>query len=104
MGKKEWVKTARKVNELYCNTTSLMSIGEYCNGFKRSPMFNDELRDLENIYRDNLQETEERLGDCMPTLIHFLETFLNLQKKKQMLGEKLESLLEKEDEEGYDYD
>lgn len=71
---------------------------KYFEGFKvgkEKKMFQEELKDLESVYQKTLESVEEKLSDVSPALLHYMEQFVELNKQKEVVSEKLEALLEK---------
>lgn len=85
-------------------------IRAYLRGFKhkrKKPMFVDELKDLEIVYKSSLDSIQREVEETLPSLLHYMEKFLELHKQNEAIAEKLEILNAKtgknsEDEEGDD--
>ncbi len=60
-------------------------------------MYEEELKDVEKAYRNTLQEIKEGLEDNLPYFLSCMETFLDLNKKQEIISDKLEELLDKND-------
>jgi hypothetical protein len=71
---------------------------KYYEGFKvrkEKRMFQEELKDLESVYRTTLESVEEKLIDIRPFFLYYMEQYLELNRQKRTISEKLEELLEK---------
>lgn len=58
-------------------------------------MYQDELNDLEIVYKSTLVNLHKQVEDCLPSLLHYMEEFLNLHKQNEAIREKLDVLLAK---------
>lgn len=71
-------------------------------------MFEEQLKDLEITYKGALIHLHKQVEDTLPPLLHYMEMFINLHKKNELVREKLDNLLAKtgrcceEEEEDYD--
>ncbi len=69
-------------------------MGEF-NVINRSPMFQDELKDLKLVYKTTLSNLHQDVVKCLPPLLHYMEQFLTLHKQNEAIREKLDVLLAK---------
>lgn len=81
----------------------------YFEGFKvgrEKAMFEEELKDLEDKYRKELNELKRAKDECLPPLLYYMEQFLVINRKIEVADEKLDTLMEKKrrktEEEGDD--
>lgn len=84
-------------NELIRRYIREMAIAErgYYEGFKPAKervMFKEEIEDIENVYQSVLNSTNDALEDMLPTILHYMEEFVNLHAKRDAVGEKLATL------------
>jgi hypothetical protein len=110
----DWIVDSSEWDEQRLDRPSAESVSRYFRGFnfnkpKRRPMFEDELRDLEIVYRKTLDDLDEQVQICLPSLLVFMEQFLKLHKQNEAIREKLDVLLAKSrredesEEQGFDY-
>lgn len=67
-------------------------------------MFNQELKDLEIVYKTALKNYAKEVEDILPTLLHYMDKFLTVHKQNEAVREKLDTLLEKTGRESSDED
>lgn len=109
----EYTNVQRKINGLrmhidykkmqeylkgYWDRPSPEGIRKYYKGFNminRSPMFEEELKDLEQAYRISLKDMEKEVEEVLPYLLSYMESFVTLHKKNEAMREKLDALLAK---------
>ena len=68
---------------------------KYYQGFRvgrEKKMFEEELEDIENTYKSIIKELNMDMEVCLHPLIHYMEEFVNLHKKKDVFQEKLDAL------------
>lgn len=85
------------------NRPSAEQIRKYYGGFNkinRSPMYKDELDDLEQVYESALDELEQDTERRLPILVYEMKNFLSLYVKTEDITEKLENLRAKRDSQG----
>lgn len=58
-------------------------------------MFEDELEDLELVYKSTIRDLHEKVEDVLPSLLYYMEEFLSIHKQNEAVREKLDVLLEK---------
>ena len=58
-------------------------------------MFQEELNDLEMVYKKTLVDLHQQVEHCLPSLLHFMEDFITLHKQNEAVREKLDALLAK---------
>lgn len=77
------------------NRPSAKQIRQYYKGlaYGEKPMFEDEIKDLEKIYRDRLEEINEVDAYSMEVFVQKMETFVKRYREKEQIQEKLENLL-----------
>lgn len=84
---------------------------KYYEGFKvgrEKKMFEEELKDLEMVYKKTLIDLHKQVEDCLPSLLHYMEEFVTLHKQNEQVRERLDALLAKtgrepqDDEEDYE--
>lgn len=71
---------------------------KYYEGFnvgREKVMFQQELKDLETVYRSALDNYEKELEEILPSHLYYMEKFLTLKKQSEAISDKLEDLLEK---------
>jgi hypothetical protein len=71
---------------------------KYYEGFnvgREKKMFQEELKDLEIIYKRDLIQLQRKVENCLPALLYYMEEFLNLHKQNEEVREKLDVLFEK---------
>lgn len=71
---------------------------KYYEGFnvgREKVMFQQELKDLETVYKTALENYAKEVEDVLPSLLHYMEKFLTLHKQNEAIRDKLEDLLEK---------
>jgi hypothetical protein len=71
---------------------------KYYEGFnvgREKAMFQQELKDLETVYKTALENYEKEIEDILPSHLYYMEKFLTLKKQHEAISEKLEDLLEK---------
>lgn len=71
---------------------------EYYKGFnmiKRAPMYEDELKDLEHVYKSKLVHLHQEVEYILPSLLHCMEEFISLHKQNEAIREKLDLLMAK---------
>lgn len=95
-----WIVDLKDYNKQRLDRPSVESVRRYFNGFKfnminRRPMFQDELNDLEIVYKSTLVNLHKQVEDCLPSLLHYMEEFLSLHKQNEAIREKLDVLLAK---------
>jgi hypothetical protein len=75
------------------------AIRKYYRGLlpKRKPMYDDEIKDLELIYRKQLVEATTGMEDIMPSVLFEMRAFIKLQEELAMVREKLDNLLAKKE-------
>lgn len=77
----------------------------YHQGFtymKEFEKYKEEMQDLENIYKEKIEEAKSDIDCCVPMFLKYMEEFLTSHKKLDEIREKLNDLqfkkqLEKED-------
>lgn len=84
----------------YWDRSSPEALRKYYRGFKfntikRRPMFIEELKDLEIVYKGTLVQLHKQVEGCLPSLLHYMEEFLSLHKQNEAIREKLDGLLAK---------
>lgn len=80
---------------------------KYYEGFnaaRERVMFNEELKDLEIVYKTALKNYAKEVEDILPTLLHYMDKFLTVHKQNEAVREKLDTLLEKTGRESSDKD
>jgi hypothetical protein len=95
-----WVVDYKDYNKQRLDRPSAESVRRYFDGFKfnminRRPMYQDELNDLEMVYKKTLVDLHEQVEQCLPSLLHYMEQFLTLHKQNEAIREKLDVLLAK---------
>ena len=83
---------------------------KYYEGFnlgREKIMFQEELKDLEVVYKTALKNYAKEVEDVLPSLLYYMEKFLTLHKQNETIRDKLEDLMEKtgrqpQDEDGDD--
>lgn len=71
---------------------------KYYQGFnfgREKTMFQDELGDLEIVYKTALKNYAKEVEDVLPSLLYYMEKFLTVHKHNEAIREKLDILLEK---------
>lgn len=71
---------------------------KYYEGFnvgREKEMFQEELKDLELVYKHSLVQVSKQIEDCLPSLLHYMEEFVDLNKQSEAIRDKLDTLLEK---------
>lgn len=71
---------------------------KYYEGFnvgREKEMFQEELKDLEQTYKETLVNVENELENCKPSLVYYMKHFIALYEKRGQIIEKLQILLEK---------
>jgi hypothetical protein len=71
-----------------------MAIAEraYYEGFKPAKervMFKEEIEDVEKVYGSVIASTNNSIKEILPSLLHYMEEFVNLHGKKDVMEEKL---------------
>ena len=110
----KWVVDCDGWDEIRLDRPSAESVSRYFRGFdynkpKRRPMYENELSDLEMVYRKTLVDLDHQVQIVLPSLLAYMEDFLALHRQNEAIREKLDVLLaksgrENEDEEqGCDY-
>lgn len=76
------------------NRPSANQIRKYYGGFRmqRDEIFGDELSDLEKVYTATLDEMQENISNILPTMLVYMDKFLEYNKKSDVIREKLECL------------
>lgn len=82
------------------NVRCMNNFSEYLNGFKlndanRKPMFEDELKDLELVYRKELIAIRKDIESDLPYLIDYMKDFVKQHERTEELNDKLQVLLAK---------
>lgn len=93
-----WIVDNKDYDKIRMERSSKAAWKKYYTGFNkidRKPMYKDELQDLENVYKHTLHNIQAQERNVMPSLIHYLEEFLELHKQKEAINEKLDVLLQK---------
>lgn len=93
-----WSIDRQELKEYYHNymdRPSIEAIRKYYRGNKRMPMFADELKDLEMVYRSTLKDNEETIRRLLPAFLAVMEDYLSLHQEGEAVREKLDSLLAK---------
>lgn len=70
----------------------------YYEGFnvgREKKMFQEELKDLETVYKTALKNNAEDIADILPSLLHYMEKFVNANRQSEVIREKLFALLAK---------
>lgn len=70
----------------------------YFEGFKvgrERQMFEEELKDLELVYKSTLNQVNKSIKNCLPSLLHYMGEFVGLHEQYEAVSEKLETLLAK---------
>lgn len=70
----------------------------YYEGFnvgREKQMFQEELKDLETVYKSALKNTAQDIEEILPSLLHYMEKFVNANKQSEAIREKLFALLAK---------
>lgn len=71
---------------------------KYYEGFnvgREKQMFQEELQDLETVYKSALKNTAQDIEEILPSLLHYMEKFVNANKQSEAIREKLFALLAK---------
>lgn len=95
-----WVVDYKDYDKQRLDRPSAESVRRYFQGFKfnminRRPMYQDELNDLEMVYKKTLVDLHEKVEDCLPSLLHYMQEFLTLHNQNEAIREKLDVLLAK---------
>lgn len=61
-------------------------------------MFQEELRDLEGVYRKALHELDMEEEDIKPSLLMLMEEMVDINRNKDIIKGKLEQLMLKKEE------
>lgn len=80
------------------NRATAKALREYYGGFNiynRRPMYQEELKDLELVYKSTLNQLQKQVEDCLPSLLMYMQEFVSLHKQKEAVREKLDALLAK---------
>jgi hypothetical protein len=101
-----WVVNLRDYDKQRLDRPSVESVRRYFDGFKfnminRRPMYQDELNDLEMVYKKTLADLQGKVEDCLPPLLHYMQEFLTLHNHNEAIREKLDVLLEKTSRKAY---
>jgi hypothetical protein len=99
----EWAVDAealKKYAKERMNRPSRWAISKYYQGFNfnkinRRPMYQEELNDLEIVYKSTLVRLQKEVEQCLPSLLHYMEEFLSLNQQNEAVREKLDALLAK---------
>ena len=96
----KWIVDCKDYEKQRIDRPTVSTIKKYFQGFnfgkcKRTPMYQDELSDLEVVYRGTLRDLHKQVEDCLPNLLHYMEEFLSLHKQNEAVREKLDALLAK---------
>lgn len=91
MGMEEEIKKAEEIWRKCWTSPLPEGLRKYYKGFEytRSPMFNDELNELEDIYADGLEEVEAELDCLLPGFLQSMEWYVHMHKKRLALKQKL---------------
>ena len=71
---------------------------KYYEGFnvgKEKTMFQEELQDLEVVYKTALKNYAKEVEETLPSLLYYMEKFLTVHKQNEVVREKLDALLQK---------
>ena len=103
-----WVINHSDYEKERLRRSSAEALRKYYGGFKyneikRKPMFQDELNDLEMVYKSTLVNLHKQVEACLPSLLHYMEEFLKLHKQNEEVREKLDVLYEKTGKAIHDY-
>lgn len=63
--------------------------------YKRGNMYQNEMNDLEKIYKEQLQRAEDEMDGMKSIYVHYMQQFIDLVKKQEDLREKLKDLQDK---------
>jgi hypothetical protein len=96
----KWVIDYKDYEKQRLDRPSVQAVRKYLGGFgynkiNRRPMFQDELNDLEIVYKTALKNYAKEVEDVLPPLLHYMEQFLTLHKQNEAIREKLDVLLAK---------
>lgn len=58
-------------------------------------MYQDELKDLEKVYKHTLVDLHKQLNSSLPELVDYMEEFVLLHRQTEAVNEKLEVLMAK---------
>ncbi len=77
-------------------------VRKYYTGFKidktkKAHMYEDEIKDLEYMYRKQLIELDKSIEDLTPSFCYEMKQWMDLQNEKSMIKEKLEVLVAKKE-------
>lgn len=67
----------------------------YYEGFKpgrEKVMFEQEIDDIEKVYEKIVKDVDESIEDILPSLLHYMELFVQMHAKKDSVAEKLATL------------
>lgn len=93
---KRFLKSSKVWDRYYKNCE--IDRQKYFEGFnvgREKQMFQQELKDLETVYKTALDNYAKEVEDVLPTLLYYMEKFLTLHKQNEAISDKLEDLLEK---------
>lgn len=65
------------------------------NNLEGKTMFDEELKDLVLTYKGTRVKIHEDIRDILPSLLHYMEKFIDLHKQDEAICDKLERLLQK---------
>jgi len=58
-------------------------------------MFQEELQDLEVVYKTALKNYAKEVEETLPSLLYYMDKFLTVHKQNEVVREKLDALLQK---------
>lgn len=100
MKTQSWVIDYKDYEKQRLDRPSAEACRKYFGGFKfnminRRPMFQDELSDLEIVYKTALKNYAKEVEEVLPSLLYYMEKFLIVHKQNEAVREKLDVLLAK---------
>ena len=95
-----WVVDYKDYQKERMDRPTAQAARRYFEGFKlnminRRPMYQDELNDLEMVYKKTLVDLHKQVEDCLPSHLHYMEEFITLHKQNEAVRKKLDVLLAK---------